>query len=253
MPAKANARSPRQSMPVVQRHDLAGQHRQRRRAAGQSLRAAAPAPSAGPIASTRSARASPAATGSRSGPAGITRPLPKPKPASTTTIDEVLGEARVLQAVVEQQHLRPGRDRGPRRRRRGRAPIQTGAKAASSSGSSPTSAARMPPPARPAPAPRAARRARARRTCAATAPRRQPLGQRDHRRRLAGPAGGQVADADHRHPRPAPPAPAPAAGGWRAVQSPGERRQQRARASPGRAGGFGPEAAARCISARRSR
>ena len=45
------------------------------------------------VVSTRSARFSPAATGSRSGPAGIQRPFPKPLCASTTTIEKSLARS----------------------------------------------------------------------------------------------------------------------------------------------------------------
>ena len=80
-------------------------------------------------------------SGARSGPAGITRPLPRPRPPSTTAIAQVLGERWVLQAVVHDDD--GGRDAGPsrwrvRRRRRSRA-TSVGATRASSSASSPTS------------------------------------------------------------------------------------------------------------------
>ena len=74
IPAKATTRSPAPVHAGRERHERAPTSG---RAAGQRPANRGRA-SGGPIASTRSARASPSATGSRSGPAGITRPLPKP-------------------------------------------------------------------------------------------------------------------------------------------------------------------------------
>ena len=83
----------------------------------------------------------PPATGSRNGPAGITRPLPKPYSASTTTQRQILGDPRVLKPVIEHDDLR--RRPPPRRgiRRPGRARPSTAPPRASSSASSPTAAA----------------------------------------------------------------------------------------------------------------
>ena len=74
-----------------------------------------------PIRTIASARARPVLTGSRNGPAGMTRPLPNPYSASMTTQRQVLGDPRVLKPVIE--HDRSRRRLPPLRgiRRHGRA------------------------------------------------------------------------------------------------------------------------------------
>ena len=110
--------------------------------------------------------------GSRSGPAGSRKPLPKPR-ASTTAISRSRRSAVVLQAVVEDQHVaRPDARRAARRRPRSAvgADPDRAAAAARRAGS----ARRRPRPRRRRWSPRAApsalrRRSRARR-CPATSP-----------------------------------------------------------------------------------
>ena len=53
-----------------------------------------------PSRSRRRRAPSPGATGSRNGPAGIIRPLPKPVSPSTTTSDKILGQGEILVAVI---------------------------------------------------------------------------------------------------------------------------------------------------------
>ena len=66
-----------------------------------------------PSSTIASPRASPAAARSRSGPAGITRRLPKPYSASTTISEQILGDRRVLKAVIEDDGFCAGGDRRP--------------------------------------------------------------------------------------------------------------------------------------------
>ena len=72
-----------------------------------------------PITSSASALSSCAASGARSGPAGVTMPLPMPRRASTTSTAKVLGERRVLKAVIHDDDARSGRDRQRSRPARG--------------------------------------------------------------------------------------------------------------------------------------
>jgi hypothetical protein len=142
--------------------------------------------------------ASPLATGSRSGPAGITRPLPKPCGRIDDHQRDVVMQARGSgtrhRARSHPQPQPAAAIRAPAARSRA---TVTGAKAASSSGSSPTSAARWRWTDRPPPAGQPTAIAAAddmRRDAKAL-----HLGdQRDDRRGLAGAAGMQPADADHR-------------------------------------------------------
>ena len=71
---------------------------------------------------TASARARPCATGSRKGPAGIIKPLPKPLSPSTTTSDRSLGKREILVAVIHHQHVARLAPPPAWRRPRGRAP-----------------------------------------------------------------------------------------------------------------------------------
>ena len=89
---------------------------------------------------TASARASPWATGSRNGPAGMQRPLPNPAPASTARSDRSLASPGFWNPSSSTIASAPAATaaRAPDARS---AETQTGAKAASSSGSSPVTAA----------------------------------------------------------------------------------------------------------------
>ena len=74
-----------------------------------------------PTTSSACARASCAPSGARSGPAGKTRPLPMPRAAVDHQHRKILGERRILEAVVHHDDARAGRHAPPARRRRGRA------------------------------------------------------------------------------------------------------------------------------------
>ena len=233
IPAKATARSPCQSIPVASGTSAPSTSG---RAAGQRPANRARS-SPEPTASTRSARASPSATGSRSGPAGITRPLPKPKPASTTTIDRSLARPGFWKPSSITTAGAPAAAAARAAAARSR-PTQTGAEGgeqqrlvadvrravprridAHRPGQPTAMAARDHMRRHPAPA--------------------EPQDERHHRRGLAGAAGGQVADADHRHADARRrPARQPPSGERR--PGPGERRQQPGqRARP--VGRVGPE------------
>ena len=106
MPEKANTRRRRAAAPG--RHQLGAQHGQVRHR-GQCAGLIPADQHRGLAAPGRSC------AGSRKGPAGTTRPLPKPtarRSRATTGLDQV----RVLQPVIHHQHLRPGRDRRTGRR-----------------------------------------------------------------------------------------------------------------------------------------
>ena len=138
MPAKARTGWPAQSIPIRNGSSVPVS-----RGTGRTAPQPAAKPScasAGPIERTRSARARPVATGSRSGPAGRHNPLPKPRAASTTTIDRSLATPGFWNPSSSRIARAPAATAARAPAARSRA-IQVGPKAARSSGSSPTSAA----------------------------------------------------------------------------------------------------------------
>ena len=218
MPAKATARRPSQSIPVGSGSSTAVEHRQCDRPAG-----------AEPVALGRRAHRD-EDVGPRQ--AGLDRLAQRPGRDHPTVAEaeagvddddrEILRKRRVLESVVHHHRRRTGRLGGPAGRGAvapdpdGRECREEQRLVADLGGAVPA----LVDPHRPRQAPAVAARDDMHRHAA----RPQPLDDRDRRRGLAGAAGGQVADADHRHAeacrrtlQPPPGRPGP---------GPGQRRQQ---------------------------
>ena len=194
MPAKASTRPPPSAaMKLASGCKCAKTGMLRARAAAST----SAAPGDVPTTTSAWARASCASSGARNGPAGMTRPLPMPRRASTTSTAKSLASDGFWKPSSMTMTLAPAATAAARPPTRSRATM-VGATRASRSGSSPTSARAMPrriDPQRPG-----------QRAAIAAAQEGRPFSRRlqhardrERRRRLAGAAHGRIADADDRH------------------------------------------------------
>ena len=207
MPAQATTRCPR-SQPASPAATVAqrstGPSKRRAQPVGHGV--AARPRRAGALTTMASTSPSWNASGARSGPAGITRPLPRPRAPSTTAIVRSLASCGFCKPVVHDDRRRllrrrparsparspwsparaVARHQGRRRARQQQRLVADG-----------VGAVALRHPMRPGQAPTVA--ARQDRRAPAAGP--QPLAQMERQRRLAGAAGGQIADADDRQAR----------------------------------------------------
>ena len=210
-PLPVHAGAERLQRPAEQRHPRPGQpSRRRARASG------------GPTASARSTRASPVGHRLAQRPGRDHPAVAEAGLGVHHQERQVLRQRRVLQPVVHHHRRRPVRDGGPA----GGGPVARHPDRREG-GEQQRLVAHLGGPVPPLLDPHRPRQAAAvaaRDHLHRHAARLQPLDQRDDRGRLAGAAGGQVADADHRHPQPHAGGRHPPPG--RRGPEPAERRQQ---------------------------
>ena len=227
MPAKASTLRPASAASAAGRV-RGGRGTPAVRARGSAVITAA-APVISPTTSSAWARASCASSGARSGPAGSTQPLPMPRASVDDQHGEILGERRILEAVVHDDDARARCASQPRARDAvarddGRRDAREQQRLVADIGR------RMCAAGRPRPARQAVRHSRA---SGRTAARRRAISSRAIAIAvgvLPAPPTVEIADADDRH--------AGARARLRACAAPrprhrrGERRQQRAASGP---------------------